>query len=146
MADSQLDRIEQAVAALTAKVNAASSKLNELLNLARTTLSQELLMANQIQDLAAQIDAATNLIAGKLDTEAQSLAAEATAITDLQARVQALIDAGQVTQAVSDQLASIRDRLGSAAATIDGSTATIAQQSTTLQGIARDPNNPVPTT
>lgn len=146
MADPQLDRIEQAVAALTTKVNAAATKLNELLNLARTTLSQELLMANALQDIAAQIDAATNLIAGKLDLEVAALAAESVAITDLRVRVQALIDAGQVSQAVTDQLVAIRDRLGAAATQLDSSTSTITQQSTTLQGIAADPNNPVPTT
>lgn len=101
-------------------------------------------MANQTQDLAAQLDAATNLLAGKLDSANSALATEQTAIVDLQGRVQGLIDA-ETDQATIDQLTAIRDRLGASASSIDGVAQTISGHVATLQAIGTtSPSNPVP--
>lgn len=101
-------------------------------------------MANDIIALSQQIDDATNLIASSLATSNEKLDAESTAITDLAARVQKIIDSGGVPQSVVDQLTAVRDRLGSSAATIGDVTTSITGHVTSLQGIAADPTNPVP--
>jgi methyl-accepting chemotaxis protein len=66
MAETQLDRLER-------KVDALTTRVAELTPLTRSTLSQVLNIANALDTVIAQINDATNLIAGKLDAQTTKL-------------------------------------------------------------------------
>jgi len=120
MADpTQLDRIEAAVANVT--------------QLVRTILSQELLMANNLDTLNAALDALNTATS----QEAALLAADGAKLDKIQALITDLVNTAGVPQSVLDKAAAIQ-------AAVAGVAATTTAQAARLDALGVDPRNPVP--
>jgi len=133
MADhNQLDRIEALLLASAKKQTRIELEQQQQTGLLTSLIAGARIMIT-VEDLAAQLDAATT-------AEAAALAAQSTQIDAVQAEIQSLFDrlpAG-TPQAVLDSLAASLTKLG-------GTQAALAAQSARLTAMAVDPSNPVPT-
>lgn len=124
---TQLDRIEAAIAILVADLAAVRS-------LVQTVLTREITMANNLDTLQEALDALNTATSA----EAALLAADTAKLDKIQALITDLVQTAGVPQSALDKVAAIQ------AALADVSATTTAQAGR-LDQLGVDPRNPVPT-